>query len=118
MALGTHGFWVHLMAQTAAGQPADIIAARNGKTYLIDCKVCSHDYFRLDRVEENQHLAMMKWSETGNKFGWFALKLSNGDVYMVSEKSIRCVEADGLHTLTKNLILTYGFSLDEWVEIY
>ena len=50
--LDSHGFWVHLMAQNAAGQPFDVLAARNGKTYPIDCKVCVNDYFRLDRVEQ------------------------------------------------------------------
>ena len=39
--LYSEGFWVHNLAQNSAGQPADVIAARNGKTYLIDCKVCS-----------------------------------------------------------------------------
>ena len=46
------GFWVHLLTQNSAGQPADIIASRNGKAALIDCKVCEKGYLRLDRVED------------------------------------------------------------------
>ena len=30
--LYSEGFWVHNLAQNSAGQPADVIAARNGKT--------------------------------------------------------------------------------------
>ena len=37
------GFWAHNLAQNQAGQPADVLAARNGRTYLIDCKVCSEN---------------------------------------------------------------------------
>lgn len=116
--LDSHGFWVHLMAQNAAGQPFDVLAARNGKTYPIDCKVCVNDYFRLDRVEDNQRLSMWKWRERRNKHGWFALKLSNGDIWMVADKTIEQFASDGLHTLTSKMIETYGFVLEEWVEIY
>ena len=45
-----NGFWVHNLAQNQAGQPADIIAARNKVAYLIDCKVCSGNGFPLSRV--------------------------------------------------------------------
>ena len=41
--LSMYGFWCHNLAQNSAGQPADVIAVRNGKAYLIDCKVCSTD---------------------------------------------------------------------------
>ena len=61
-----NGFWTHNLAQNASGQPADVIAARNGKTYLIDCKVCSNRGFALSRMEENQDLSMELWKDTGN----------------------------------------------------
>ena len=78
--LSEYGFWVHNMMMSKAGQPADIIAVRNGKAYLIDAKVCSNDEFPLKRVEENQTLAMDLWTDRGNGQGWFALKL-NDEVY-------------------------------------
>ena len=71
--LFNEGFWVHNMAQNASGQPADVIAARNGKTYLIDCKVCSVRGFALSRMEENQDLSMELWKACGNGEGWFAV---------------------------------------------
>ena len=33
--LAQHGFWVHNLTQNANGQPADIIAVRNGQAYLV-----------------------------------------------------------------------------------
>lgn len=47
--LAGHGFWAHQMAQNSQGQPFDVIAAKNGRTYPIDCKVCEKDIFRLER---------------------------------------------------------------------
>lgn len=81
--LSKYGFWSHNMAMNKAGQPADIIAVRNGKAHLIDAKVCSNNEFPLKRVEENQTLSMDLWNETGNGQGWFALQLTDGEVYML-----------------------------------
>ena len=36
--LAEHGFWVHVMQQNKAGQPADIVAMRGRFHTLIDCK--------------------------------------------------------------------------------
>ena len=116
--LAHYGFWVHLMAQTASGQPADVIAVRNGKPYLIDCKVCEQDWFRFDRIEDNQFCAMQRWFETGNPHGWFALKLSNGEVYMVNNRTIRDLYSEGFCSMTLRSIENYGFTLEEWVSIY
>jgi Holliday junction resolvase len=83
-----NGFWVHCLTQNKAGQPADVIAVRNGKGYLIDAKVCSDNEFHVKRVEENQSLAMDLWSDRGNGQGWFALKL-NDEVYMLPHIMIK-----------------------------
>lgn len=87
--LYTNGFWVHNLAQNSAGQPADVIAVRHGKAHLIDCKVCSGKGFALSRVEENQDLSMNLWREYGNGEGWFALKLNDGRIFMVSHNRIK-----------------------------
>ena len=34
--LARYGFWAHNLAQNSAGQPFDVIAARDGKVYPID----------------------------------------------------------------------------------
>ena len=41
--LALHGFWAHNMAQNQVGQPADVIAVKNGIPVLIDCKVERQD---------------------------------------------------------------------------
>lgn len=76
------GYWVHNMAQNASGQPADVIAVKNGLAHLIDCKVCSNNKFPFSRVEENQYLSMTLWEKCGNGQGWFALLLED-EVFMI-----------------------------------
>lgn len=85
--LFSNGFWVHNLAQNQAGQPADVIAVKNGKAYLIDCKVCSGREFPYSRVEENQDSSMLLWAECGNEIGWFAL-LFEDEIYMLSHAQI------------------------------
>lgn len=113
--LSMYGFWAHDMAQNSAGQPADVIAVRNGKAYLIDCKVCSTDKgFALSRVEENQALAMRLWDECGNGQGWFAMKLPTGDIFMVPYFVIKAYQNSQSH-LSPGEIFEIGKPLDKWV---
>lgn len=109
-----NGFWCHNMAQNAAGQPADVIAVKDGTPYLIDCKVCSGGKFSLDRIEENQRLAMKLWWECGNGHGWFALLVGN-DVFMLTLPHIEQVAA-GKAALNENDIRTHGRCLKDWLE--
>lgn len=112
------GYWVHNMAQNQAGQPADIIAVAGKVAYLIDCKVCSDDKFPLSRVEENQDFAMSLWYECGNGHGWFALKLSDERVYMISHYVIDLFRKQGTKVLSTRDITTCGVRLDKWLETY
>ena len=60
--LAENGFWVHVMQQNKAGQPADLIAVKGRYHTLIDCKVISDENgFPFERVEENQKYAMYWW---------------------------------------------------------
>ena len=108
------GFWVHLMTQNSQGQPFDVIAARNGVSYPIDCKDCAKDIFKLERIEENQYSAMSLWRDTNNGESWFALRLSNGAVYMISFSNM---EANMLTktVLSEREIRVLGVPLGEWV---
>lgn len=113
--LSENGWWAHNLAQNAAGQPFDVLAAKNGESYPIDCKVCENDLFKLSRVEENQYYAMTCWEETGNEYGWFALELSNGEVRMISFPLLKRLSA--LHSvLGLKDIMKHTISLDEWME--
>ena len=57
--LALHGFWAHNMAQNQVGQPADVIAVKNGIPVLIDCKECETNRFPLSRIEGNQEGAII-----------------------------------------------------------
>ena len=111
--LANDGYWVHNLAQNAAGQPADVIAVRDGEAFLIDCKVCSKGTFPFSRIEENQELAMSLWQDCGNGAGWFALKFDD-EIYMVDAVAMR--EARGINAaLTKNAAAVHGTTLDDWM---
>lgn len=108
------GFWTHNLAQNESGQPADVIAARNGKAYLIDCKVCSNRKFPLSRMESNQDLSMSLWKECGNGEGWFALKIDEA-IIMIPHFVIQA-ESRVKSALTEKDIFEDGVSLERWVK--
>lgn len=112
--LSAYGFWVHLMTQNNQGQPFDVIAARNGVSYPIDCKDCSKNIFKMERIEENQYSAMSLWKSTNNGESWFALRLNNGAVYMISFSDME-VNMLTKTALSEREIKTLGVSLGEWV---
>lgn len=116
--LADTGFWAHNLAQNKHGQPADIIAVKNGKAYLIDCKVCSTDKgFPFSRVEENQRCAMELWEECGNGSGWFAVSLPNGEVYMCPyPRLVQFYETCKKVSVPLGVIRTTWIPFDEWVE--
>ena len=111
--LFNRGFWVHLIRQTEEGQPADLIACRNGKAFLIDAKVCSDGTFPLYRIEENQELAMKAFMEAGNETGWFAL-LVDDETYMLPLSFFLMHRAWSGRSLSKKTIKDRAFTLDEW----
>lgn len=110
--LAARGFWVHNLAQNSAGQPADIIAVREGVPYLIDCKVCSNERFSRDRIEENQRCSMTLWESCGNGNGWFAIKLK-GEIIMISLAML--LAAEHVQLDFKGL-LSMGYLIDEWFD--
>lgn len=113
--LSEHGFWCHNLAQNSQGQPFDVIAARNGKTYPIDCKVCANNLFKLERVEQNQASAMYLWRDMGNGEGWFALQLNNGAIYMISFSNME-VSMFTKSVLSEREIRILGVTLEEWIR--
>lgn len=113
--LSEYGFWAHNLAMNKAGQPADIIAVKDKKAYLIDAKVCSNRGFALSRVEENQELAMTLWNERGNGQGWFALQVPTGEIYMLPHFCIKAYMGRQ-SSLSFNEIHELGKPLGKWVE--
>ena len=114
--LSIFGYWCHNLAQNSAGQPADVIAARKGKAYLIDCKVCSTAKgFALSRIEENQDLSMTLWNACGNGQGWFAFKLPTGKIYMLPHMVIMAWKRTHSH-LSPGEIFEMGKPIEKWVK--
>ena len=110
-----YGFWSHNLKQNNSGQPADVIAAKNKKAYLIDCKVCSNDTFPLRRIEENQDLAMEMWHDCGNGIGWFALKTTDDNIYMISHYVMKAYR-DVKYSLSRKEIFEIGVPIEKWVK--
>lgn len=114
--LSEHGFWVHNLTQNAQGQPFDILVAKNGKAYPIDAKECKTNSFSLSRVEDNQYWAMRIWKDCNNLEGWFALKMRDGEIFLLPLSTLEKWR-EKKTTLSYADIEVSGVSLKEWVEL-
>lgn len=114
--LADKGFWVHLFQDNKNGQPCDVVAARNGITYLFDCKNCEKDYFLLSRMEENQYNAMHLFELTGNEKGKFALRFSNQNIYLIDYDLIRYLQSKGFKKIGEPGCMEYGCDIETWLE--
>ena len=117
--LYNQGFWVHLLQQNCDGQPADIIAVKDHKAYLIDCKECTNNRFPLSRIEDNQHSAMELWRECGNGEAWFALKVHINTfteaIYMIPHLSMKAISITQ-SSLNMKDIAEYGTEFGRWLK--
>lgn len=109
-----HGFWAHMLQGNRYGQPSDVIITKNGKSALIDCKVCESNKFLFSRIEENQELAMSKWIKTGNNYAEFALKISIG-VRIIPFRLLCSLREAGNKQINYSQILEYSIPFEEWV---
>lgn len=111
--LSEEGFWAHCLKDNVNGQPFDVIAAKNGRTYVFDCKDCQTDRFVLSRIEENQHNAMSLWAETGNYQGMFAVKFS-GRIYLIPHRMLEILVENGTKSITEIEARRYGRTFEQW----
>lgn len=109
--LAKDGFWVYFT--NGNKQPADIIAVRNEKAYLIDAKDCKSDRFVLSRIEDNQHMAMRVWELCGNNQGLFALNTSKG-IYMLTYGMVQVLEMADIKSINMASIEQYCTPYAEW----
>ena len=114
--LADAGYWVHNFASKKTGQPADIIAVKNGKAYLIDAKECTREIFPLKRMEYNQELSMGLWIECGNIEPYFALKARN-EIYMVDYTTVMALIRKGKKQLNLEDMNKYGTRLATWLRL-
>ena len=115
--LADSGFWVHVMQQNKAGQPADLIALRGKFHTLIDCKVIGDDHgFPFERIEENQKLAMRMFQRKAGELCYFALKLPDASVWLVTLERLETLKNRGKKRLTDEEIRNQTWSLKSWIE--
>ena len=106
----------HNLAQNQTGQPADVIAVKNNIAVLIDCKDCENNRFPLSRIECNQEGAMTLWEQRGNAYCAFAMRLNDGEIYMVPFDDLLMLELHGVKSLTEGEIRKYP-SFAQWAYL-
>lgn len=115
--LARNGFWAHNMQQNKAGQPADIIAVKGKFHTLIDCKhIAGNDGFPFEQVRENQRLAMQLFQRRCGELCYFALKLPDETIWMISLERIKTLEVRWKKRITDEEIRTQTWSLEKWME--
>lgn len=115
--LSDHGFWVHVMQQNKAGQPADLIAIKGKYHTLIDCKVISDDKgFPFERVEENQRYAMRMFHKKCREMCYFALRTLDCDIHLISLERIEILRMQGLKRLNQRGIQEQAWPLEKWLD--
>lgn len=113
--LAKHWFWVHLFQDNKNGQPCDVMAAKNGKTYLFDCKNCEEGIFRLDRIEENQYNAMKLFEMTGNGKGFFAIQFPETGIFLMRYDKLHEMQEAGFKRINASICRTQGIHLKNWL---
>lgn len=84
-----NGWWVHFISPDSRGmQPFDVIAVKNNKIHVFDCKTCQSDIFSIDRLEDNQILAFEKWIKCGNSDPFIAVE-HDSKVYFIDYKRLK-----------------------------
>lgn len=118
--LAGRGFWVHVIQQNKAGQPADIIAAKGKFHTLIDCKLVSDDKgFLFKRVEPNQRLAMRRFTRRCGELCYFAIKATiegKEEIRMVSLGRIETLEGRGIKQFSMKSLANETWSLEKWLD--
>lgn len=114
--LADNGFWVHVMQQNKSGQPADIIAVKERFHTLIDCKVCDQGFFSFDRIEENQKYAMKRFFSRAGELCYFALKLPDDSIRMVSLSLIEILQSRSRKRISAEDMGTDTWLLEDWMK--
>lgn len=113
--LAGHDFWVHCIRDNANGQPFDVIAARDGVTYVFDCKDCSQERFPFSHIEENQKTAMRLWWECGNTEPMFAIRFPLRGIRVVSLSVLEEMAEKGYTALAGEDIDRNTLPFEGWV---
>lgn len=111
------GFWSHNFVNHKDGQPADIIACKGDKVYLIDCKNCATKYFALSRIEENQELAMTLWIDRVHTLPYFAIKFEKEDLIIMIDYLSLTVLSNKTRLTSSELLKQGGVTYESWLNL-
>ena len=104
MLLSQKGYWVHFITPDASGkQPFDIIASRDDRVIVGDCKTSKSKWFGVTRFEENQLTAFEKWFKTGNKSAFVFIKY-NEKIYQIPYRMLKGLQRINLEECENFLI--------------
>lgn len=86
--LSKQGYWVHFITPDSKGsQPFDIIASKDDRPIVADCKTSSKKWFSISRLEENQIMAFELWFNKGNRCAFVFIKY-NDKIYQIPFRMI------------------------------
>lgn len=94
------GYWVTFLSpkQNIGSQPCDLIAIKDDKPILIDCKTCKTHLFPISRIEENQRQSFKRYTKCGNTKFILAIEYNN-KIYEIDMKDIdfeqKSIELEG-----------------------
>ena len=86
------GFFAHKLTQSAAGQPFDLVFARNNIPIFVDAKNCTGVRFIFSRVESNQRNAFRMLNNLGCPHTYFAFRFLVHDQYEYGYLSLKEIE--------------------------
>lgn len=87
--LSEQGYWVHFITPDSSGkQPFDIIASKDDKPFVADCKTSATKYFNFSRLEENQIMAFDLWLARGNNGAFVLIKYADS-IYKIPYRMLK-----------------------------
>lgn len=107
VALQKQNYWVLRIPPNSNGQPADIIAIRNGVPYLLEIKHVEGKSFKLSRIEPNQIHALNYFELFGGK-SWVIFVLDDNSMYMLSWKSVEMMILNNWRKIEREYIKEIG----------
>lgn len=93
------GYWVYQCPKTEAGQPADLIIAKDNIITLVEVKHCKNNRFTLNRIEPNQLTTYDFYKTKGNTNHKILIKFKKG-VYMMDFSYIKEFISQGYKSIT------------------
>jgi Holliday junction resolvase len=114
--LSERGFWAHRMQDNVNGQPFDVMAAKNGKPYVFDCKNCEGENFLFRRMEENQRTAMDLWLDCGNQNCFFAVRYPLKGIRLFEYIDLIAYEKEGMKFISQKTADSYGYTINEFMR--